>query len=341
MSNQEPVSINIYPDLVHEEDLTPDCGVEIDAVCEEIHGAVEGWGADKSRLVASLGSTTLEDRLKISLRYNDMFDKTLKSVMKKEVSGDFGTAMKYLSLSPVEAECAMIKDACKGMGSHQIALYSILCGRSNKDMELLKKTYYKMYTKDLTELISYELGGLLNSDLKKLVSACLQAAEEQFDPDYHDTDKAKEDAEELWEKGQGKFFGTSESKMFKVVVLSPPKYMKMVNDEYADKYGYTLIKAMEKELSGNAQKAAIFTLKMRFKPYEAIAELIKSACAGIGTDEFLLTCCIIRYQDMMAHVNFAHEELFGKSVHDRVKSECSGKYKEVLLALLNKTCPED
>lgn len=333
----EPFSINIFPDLMHEEDLTPDCGVEIDSICEEIHSAVKGWGSDKSCLIAALGSTSPEDRLKIALRYKDLYQKDLKSVMKKEVSGDFGTAMKYLSLSPVEAECSMIKDACKGIGSHQIVLYSILCGRSNKDMQLLKKVYYKMYTKDLTGVLRSELGG----DLWKLVSACLQGAEEPFDPDFHTMEKAKDDAEEIWKKGQGKFFGTDETKIFKVIVLSPPKYLKMVNDAYADKYGYTLIKAMEKELSGNAKKAAIFTIKMRFKPYEAISELIKMACAGMGTDELLLTCCVIRYQDLMAHVNFAHEELFGKNIQDRIRSECGGNYKQLLLALMQKVSPED
>lgn len=332
-----PISINIYPDLVHEEDLTPDCGVEIDATCEEINNAMEGWGCDKKRLVAALGSTTPEDRLKIALRYKDIYETNLKTVVKKEIGGDVGTAIKYLALSPVEAECAMIKDACKGIGSHKVIIYSIICGRSTKDMELLKKTYYKLYTKDLTALLMSEMGG----DLEKLVSACLQAAEEDYDPDFHTPEKAKEDAEEIWKRGQGKFFGTNEEKLFKVIILSPPKYLKMVNDAYADEYGYTLIKAMEKELGGKAQDAAIFTLKMRFKPYDGIAGIIKKACAGIGTDEELLTCCIIRYQDLMGHVGFAHEELYGKSIHDRVRSECSGHYKDVLLALLNKTCPQE
>ena len=64
------------------------------------------------------------------------------------------------------------------------------------------------------------------------MSACLQAAEEDYDPDFHTPEKAKEDAEEIWKRGQGKFFGTNEEKLFKVIILSPPKYLKMVNDAY-------------------------------------------------------------------------------------------------------------
>ena len=64
-------------------------------------------------------------------------------------------------------------------------------------------------------------------------------------------------------------------------------------------YGYTLFKAMEKELSGNVKEGTLFMLGMKMKPYETISGLIKKACAGIGTDELLLTCCIIRYQMVM------------------------------------------
>ena len=97
---------------------------------------------------------------------------------------------------------------------------------------------------------------------------------------------------------------------------------------------------MEKELSGNVRDGTVFLLGMKMKPFETIAKLIKTACAGIGTDELLLTCCIIRYQMVMKDVMSAHIEMFGKSVHDRVRDECGGKYKELLLAVLNAVWPE-
>jgi len=115
----------------------------------------------------------------------------------------------------------------------------------------------------------------------------------------------------------------------------------MVNDTYADKYGYTLVKAMEEELSGDAKKAAVFLVEMKLKPYDAIAKLVKSACAGIGTDELLLSSCVIRYQHTMGQVNMAHMDLFGKGIHDRIRNECRGNYKSLLLALVNKVFPEE
>lgn len=180
----------------------------------------------------------------------------------------------------------------------------------------------------------------LFSAISSLVFNAMQGGEEAFDPQYHTKEKAKEDAEAIYKKGQGKWFGTDEKSIFKILCASPPEHIQQISDEYADKYGYTLFKAMEKELSGNVRDGTVFLLGMKMKPFETIAKLIKTACAGIGTDELLLTCCIIRYQMVMKDVMSAHIELFGKSVHDRVRDECGGKYKELLLAVLNAVWPE-
>jgi hypothetical protein len=173
----------------------------------------------------------------------------------------------------------------------------------------------------------------------RLIINSLQASELPYDPQYHTDDMAKDDAEILYKKGQGKW-GTDEKGIFKIRCSAPPEYITKLNAVYTEKYGYTLLKVLEKELSGNVRDGAMHMLGMKLKPYETIAKLIKSACAGFGTNELLLTCCIIRYQHVMKDVMSAHIELFGKTIHDRVREETSGKYKEVLLTILNTAWPE-
>merc|ERR1719330_535764 len=137
-----------------------------------------------------------------------------------------------------------------------------------------------------------------------------------------------------------RYFGTDEATMAKIIVMSPPKYLKMLNSIYCDKYGYTLMKAFEKELNKRGGDAAKFLVGMKLKPYDTIATLIKKSTKGLGTRELLLTSCIIRYQDLMGSVYAAHEALFEKGIHKRIKDEVSGDYKKLLLALLNKIYPE-
>ena len=174
----------------------------------------------------------------------------------------------------------------------------------------------------------------------RIIFNCIQGGQEDYDPQFHTHDKAVEDAENIHAMGLAKW-GTDEMGIFKILCASPPEHIENVNRIYSDKYGYSLMKALEKELSGNVQKAALFMLGIKLKPYETMALLIKQSCAGIGTDEFLLTCCIIRYQDIMSNVMASHIEQFGKSIHERVRSETSGSYKEVLLAILDTAWPED
>jgi hypothetical protein len=54
-----------------------------------------------------------------------------------------------------------------------------------------------------------------------------------------------------------------------------------VHSEYSAKYGYTLLKAMEKELGGLGEKgvrqATLYMIGMKLKPYEAMATLIRYA----------------------------------------------------------------
>lgn len=337
------MTIDLYPSIVHANDLSPDVGygADIDSDVEEIVGACKGWGANKNKVIQILGSQTAEGRFKLAARYKELNEgETLDALMKKEMqgtltAGNFGIAMELLGLPPHEAECVMLKKACKGIGASANIIYSIICGRTNKEMEILKKTFYKMYTKDLGKLLASELHG----DNERLVFNCLQAAEEEFDPQYHTRDKAIEDAEIIHSKGQG-CWGTDEKGIFKILCASPPQFLDTISLVYAEKYGYTLWKAMEKELSGNVKTACMFLVGMKQKPYEEIAKLIKSACAGFGTDELLLTCCVIRYQHVMNFVQPAHIELFGKTVQDRIRSEASGNYKDVLLAVANTGWPE-
>ena len=213
--SEDPETIKLFPAELYDEDLTPDCGVEIDAICTEIHQACKGWGKDSKRLILALANTTGSERKRIAIRYPEMYDKELRKLMRDECgNNDFGLVTQFLADGPVEAECMMLKHAMDGLGSDKVMLYSILCGRSNADMTLLKKTYYKMYSKDLAAAVAGESGG----DIKVILTAALQAAEEEFDPDYHTTDKAANDAEALYKLGQARW-GTDEKVRTLIVIV--------------------------------------------------------------------------------------------------------------------------
>jgi glutamate formiminotransferase len=144
--------------------------------------------------------------------------------MKKEFSGDFGDAIRFLALRPDQAEAKMIKHATKGIGSSTNIIWSIICGRTNAEIDILKKSYYSLYTKDLSKLLASELHG----DMERLVFTCLQGAEEVYNPQFHTIAKATEDAEIIHKKGQGRW-GTDERGIFKIIGESPKEHLQNVS----------------------------------------------------------------------------------------------------------------
>lgn len=332
------MSIDLYPPFIKKDDLSPDegFGPDIDEDCELIKDGTKGFGADSDIVVAALCAKDATARWKLARRYQELYDKPLVEVMRKEFSGDFGTLMKMLAMPIDEAESYMLKKGMEGVGCNVKVVYSILVGRSNDEINRIKKNYFKLYTKDLGKELAKELHG----DMERLIFNCFQAGEEAFDPQYHTAEKANEDAVALYGMGQGKW-GTDEKGIFKILCGSPPEHVKNIDKAYSEKYGYTLEKAMEKEMSGNILAATLHLIGMKTKPYVTAAAMVKAACKGIGTDELLLSCCIVRYQYVLKDVMSAHIEAYGKTIHDRVRSECSGNYKEALLTVLNAVWPEE
>jgi hypothetical protein len=94
---------------------------------------------ETSALIKALGSQNAENRCKIALRYRKLHDKELKAVIHSECGGDFGTALQFLSVPTDEMECDMISRACSGLGTNELVLYPIICGRTNEEIDILKR----------------------------------------------------------------------------------------------------------------------------------------------------------------------------------------------------------
>lgn len=257
--------------------------------------------------------------------------------MKSECGkGDFGTALQFLAVPSDEAECDMIKMACKGLGTDELLLYPIICGRTNSEIDLLKKKFYKIYDQDLGMALNKELGG----DFEKLIFNCLQGIEEAFDPGYHTDDLVAEDVAAFYQMGEGKF-GTDESGLFKLLCSRPSEHLKKVNLAYADKHDVTLFKIMEDELKGHSRDATLYLIGMKIKPHTTVAKLIKTACKGAGTNELLLSSTIIRYQICLKEVMAAYEELYGESLKGMLKGEIGGDFRRLLQELCDAAVAEE
>lgn len=325
-------SQNLFPSIIHDGNYSPDSfGNEVDEICNEIREATRGFGTDEKRLCKTLANSTLETRCKIPARYYQMFGDTLVDVVRKECGNRaMGRALQYLAVDPLQAECEMIEDALQGFGSNDVFLFSIICGRSNEEVALLKKKYQDLNDRDLVRHLCRETSG----NAERLVKAVLAESEEEYNRSVHTEEKMEEDADRLRAMGEGRW-GTNEDGIFQLLAQSPPKYVQGLNSKYEEKYGNDLATAIKNEMGGELEKGALTLLELKLNTAEGAAKMIQQAVRGLGTNELMLTTLLIRYQGIMGDVAEAYERIANKSLKSVIERETSGQFENLLVELGN------
>ncbi|KAE9352869.1 hypothetical protein PF008_g5262 [Phytophthora fragariae] len=306
----------------------------IDEAVQQIHGACQGLGTDEKTLISVLGSKSPETRNLIALRYKELYRQPLKSLLKSETSGDFGRLLRMISTPLPETEAQILRDATQGMGTTESLIVQILSGRSNDEMNILKRTYFDLVGKDLAVTLNSELSG----DFRKVVMAVLQSSQVPYNPAVHNAAKAEEEATALYKAGQGRL-GTNEEVFIGILVKAPPEFLKMMDSVYVAKYNNNIAKAVDKEFSGDAKKSLNYIVRSTIDPYPAIAEVFEKTMKGFGTDETGLSTALVRYQSVLPYVKAAYKKLYHEELRDRISGETSGDYKRLLLEVFD--APQD
>ncbi|EQC30699.1 hypothetical protein SDRG_11752 [Saprolegnia diclina VS20] len=324
--------MNLYPQQTH--DINNGAAIahqnlQIDNWCNEIYSACAGFGTDEDRLTKLIGTKTAAERHLIALRYPELHNKSLYDELKRETSGDYGKLLQLLAQPLEEAEAMIIRDATKGAGTTEKLLYPVLGGRTNEEINILKKAFFKNYQNDMVVVLADDLGG----DLKTFFLAIVNQMAQPYNPSIHTQAKAQEFAEVIYKAGEGKW-GTDESAFCNALCSIPAQFMATVNAAYVAKHGNSLERAIEKEFGGKSEDALLYHVGMILHPIETIAVQIERTMKGIGTDEYGLASAIVRYQHLLPQVKQAYQSKYNTSLRDRIHGETSGDLRNLLLTIL-------
>jgi len=140
---------------------------------------------------------------------------------------------------------------------------------------------------------------------------------------------AETDAKVLYKAMKG--FGTDEDKIIGVVAHRSSAQLMNVERKFQTLYGDSLSDWLRKELKGNLEKVVLGRF---FGPRGYQAMLLREAMAGAGTDETTL-CDVICTKDKieMEMVKRAYNSLYKRNLIEDLKSECSGDFKRIMVAL--------
>jgi annexin A7/11 len=131
--------------------------------------------------------------------------------------------------------------------------------------------------------------------------------------------KAKEQAEQLHEAGEGKF-GTDEEIFNKILAHSSFAQLRLVFEEYKNISGMTIEQALKHELSGEMYEAMSAIVECVQSPAAFFANRLHRAMNGAGTDDKTLIRIIVRRSEIdLATIKAEFERIFDRTLLSAVK----------------------
>ena len=293
--------------------------------CDTLKNALKTKG---DVLVDFILSKKLEDRLKLRENYKACWGKDLLEDINRHLHGNFKKAVKGMFMRKAEFDAECLHHAMKGMGTEDDCLIEILCTRSNEQLkEIIKEFELLSPNSSLEDWVRGDTSGAY----RNLLISLLQC--KRSDNSVPDDSRCRQLAEELYKAGE-KRLGTNEDIFNKIFALSSPPEIFSINQYYSTISKHNLRKAIEREYSGNAQKALVTVLDSTLSQTDYYANRIHKAVKGIGThDKMLIRALVSREEIDIPEIRESYKRIFGKSMVDDIRSDTSGDYRKLLLGI--------
>ncbi|OBS73928.1 hypothetical protein A6R68_15533, partial [Neotoma lepida] len=244
--------------------------------------------------------------------------------------------------------------ACKGMGTDEAAIIEVLSIRTSEERQQIKQKYKTKYGKDLEEVIKSELSG----NFEKTALALL--------------DRPNEYAARQLQKAM-KGMGTDEALLIEILCTRSNKEIVAIKEAYQRLFDKSLETDVKDDTSGNLRKILVSLLqagegrwgtdelafnevlakrsykqlRATFQAYQIVmrcaqdlegyfADLLYKAMKGMGTDEeTLIRIIVTRAEVDLQGIKAKFQEKYQKSLSDMVRSDTSGDFQKLLVALLH------
>ncbi|GMS83873.1 hypothetical protein PENTCL1PPCAC_6048 [Pristionchus entomophagus] len=295
---------------------------------ETLRNAMKGLGCNNSKVIQVLCARTNGQRQEIARAFKTMYGKDLLDDLKSELHGDFeDVILALMERSPVY-DARQLRKAMEGLGTREAILIEIMTTRTNAQIDELKYTYKQMYGSELEK----DLIGETSGDFKRLlVSLCAGGRDESM---HVDPVRANHDARKLYQAGEGRL-GTDESTFNAILAAQNYAQLRLVFDEYQKVCNRSVEQAVQNEFEGDIRDGllAVCTV-VRSKP-AYFATLLHNSMKGMGTrDGDLIRAVVSRAEVDMTDIRSAFEALYKQPLEKAIKDDCSGSYKDALVALV-------
>uniref|UniRef100_A0A8C1R4I0 Annexin n=1 Tax=Cyprinus carpio TaxID=7962 RepID=A0A8C1R4I0_CYPCA len=241
--------------------------------------------------------------------------------MGKEFRGTIADQPDFDAGSDAEA----LYNAMKGFGSDREAILDLITSRSNAQRQKIRAAYKSQYGKDLIDDLKYELTG----KFERLIVGLMRT------PAYHDAKEIKDAI-----KGAG----TDEKCLIEILASRTNEQIHNLVAAYKDAYGRDLEEDVIGDTSGHFRKMLIVLLQGTREEDDVVSEdlveqdaqdLYDAGEAQWGTDEAKFI--MLLGNRSVTHLQLVfdeYEKIAEKSIEDSIKSELSGDFERLMLAVV-------
>ncbi|KAF0886734.1 ANX13 protein, partial [Crocuta crocuta] len=304
-------------------------GFDMDHYVKMLNKACKGMGTDEASIIEILSNRTSDERQQIKQKYKATYGKDLEEVFKSELSGNFEKTALALLDRPSEYDARQLQKAMKGLGTDEAVLIEVLCTRTNKEISAIKEAYQRLFDRSLESDIKADTSG----SLKKILVSLLQANRDEGDE--VDKDLAGRDAKDLYDAGEGRW-GTDELAFDEVLAKRNYKQLRATFQAYQLLINKDIEEAIEAETSGDVQKAYLTLVRCARDHEGYFADRLYESMKGAGTEEETLIHIIVTRAEVdLQGIKAKFQEKYQKSLSDMVRSDTSGDFQKLLVALLH------
>uniref|UniRef100_A0A8C5BC43 Annexin n=1 Tax=Gadus morhua TaxID=8049 RepID=A0A8C5BC43_GADMO len=213
------------------------------------------------------------------------------------------------------ADSEALYNAMKGFGSDKEAILELVTSRSNAQRQEVLAAYKSSYGQDLIGDLKYELTG----NFERLIVSLMRT------PPQHD-------AKEIHDAVQGA--GTNERCLIEVLASRNNQQIHDMVEAYKEAYGSDMEEDVVRETSGHFKKMLVVLLQV-CSPLIS-PDLFAAGEEQWGTDEAKFI--MILGSRSVTHLKMVfdqYEKIAEKSIEDSIKSELSGDFERVMLAVVH------
>jgi annexin A7/11 len=298
--------------------------------CEALHKAVHGLGTDERAIINIIVNRNWAQRQEIRNYYKSCYGKDLIKRLKDDTSGNFKEVVAGMFMTPAEFDAMCLYKAMKGAGTKEGVLIEIIGTRTPQELMQVKDAFQREYNGSLEKWVRGDTSG----NFRNLLVALLQC-NRSMNPNP-DPNQCESDAQALYNAGEGRL-GTDEPTFIRIFSQRSAAELAMINDCYTRTRGRGLLKAVDKEFSGDIKRLLETVLGGLIDPAGYFAKRIREAVKGLGTNDSKLVRVIVSRSEIdLGRIKQAYQTIYGRDMLHDVRDDTSGYYKEILTGLISR-----